>query len=81
MPGRRLKGQVVSDRMEKTVVVAVGRAFAHPVYKRQVKVTKRFKAHNEVGAKVGDEVVIEEVRPLSRGKRWRVVEIGGKPIK
>lgn len=80
MPKRKLKGKIVSDRMEKTVVVAVERIFAHPVYKKRVKVTKRHKAHDESGAKVGDEVVIEEVRPRSRDKRWRVVAIGGRPI-
>lgn len=80
MPRRRLKGKVVSDKMEKTVVVAVERIVAHPVYKKQVKVTKRFKAHDESGAKVGDEVTIEETRPISRGKRWKVVEVDGKAV-
>lgn len=80
MPRKRLKGKVVSDKMEKTVVVAVERVFAHPVYKKRIKAIRRFKAHDETGAKVGDEVVIEETKPISKEKRWRVVEIGGKPI-
>jgi len=80
MPRRRLKGKVVSGKMEKTIVVAVERVFAHPVYKKLVKMTKRFKVHDESGAKVGDEVIIEETRPLSKGKRWRVVEVGGKKV-
>lgn len=80
MPRRRLKGKVISDKMEKTVVVAVERVFAHPVYKKQVKVTRRFMTHDESGAKVGDEVVIEETRPLSKEKRWRVAEVNGKPV-
>ena len=80
MPRRRLKGKVVSDKMEKTVVVVVERVFAHPIYKKRVRVTKRYKAHDEVGAKVGDEVMIEETRPLSKDKRWRVAEIVGKRL-
>lgn len=80
MPRRRLKGKVVSGKMEKTIVVAVERVFAHPVYKKLVKMTKRFKVHDESGAKVGDEVIIEETRPLSKGKRWRVVEVSGKKV-
>jgi len=76
MPRKRLKGTVVSDRMEKTVVVAVERVFAHPAYKKRVKVVKRYKAHDESGAKVGDSVVIEETRPASKEKRWRVITVG-----
>lgn len=80
MPKRRFKGKVVSDKMEKTVVVAVERVSTHPVYKKQIKATKRFKAHNELGAKVGDAVMIEETRPLSRQKRWQVIEVSGRGI-
>lgn len=80
MSKRKLEGKIVSDKMEKTVVVAVERIFAHPAYRKRVRMTKRYKAHDESGAKVGDEVVIEETRPLSRDKRWRVVAIGGRPI-
>ena len=71
---RKLKGIIVSDKMDKTVVVSVVRLKKHPVYKRYQKITKRFKAHDESGEyKVGDKVVIEETRPMSREKRWRVV--------
>jgi len=70
---RTLKGIVVSDRMQKTVVVSVTRLKKHPKYKKYYKVTKRFKAHDEKGEyHVGDKVIIRETRPLSRGKRWTV---------
>ncbi len=70
---RKLKGTVVSDKMEKTVVVSVVRLKKHPIYKTYLKIKKRFKAHDESGEyKVGDKVVIEETRPLSKEKRWRV---------
>ncbi|MBW8770818.1 MAG: 30S ribosomal protein S17 [Gemmatimonadetes bacterium] len=69
-------GLVVSDKMEKTVVVAIERRVAHPVYGKMVTRTKRLKAHDEENsAKVGDTVRIVETRPLSKDKRWRVVEI------
>jgi small subunit ribosomal protein S17 len=69
-------GTVVSDKMEKTVVVAVVRDKRHPLYKKRIRVTKRFKAHNENNeAKLGDIVRIVETRPLSKQKRWRVIEI------
>ena len=69
-------GLVVSDKMEKTVVVAIERRVPHPVYGKMVTRTKRVKAHDEENsAKVGDTVRIVETRPLSKDKRWRVVEI------
>jgi len=69
-------GKVVSNKMEKTVVVAVTRMFQHPVYKKTVKKVSTFKAHDEVNqCKVGDEVKITETRPLSKDKRWIVLEI------
>ncbi|MBC7083853.1 MAG: small subunit ribosomal protein [Bacillota bacterium] len=69
-------GTVVSDRMDKTVVVAVERTIRHPLYKRTIKRTTKFMAHDEENqAKVGDKVRLMETRPLSRRKRWRVVEI------
>ena len=71
---RRLQGTVDSDKMQKTVVVKIDRMKTHPKYRKQYVVSSRFKAHDEEGAyKVGDEVVIEETRPLSKEKRWRVV--------
>ena len=69
-------GTVVSDRMEKTVVVTVERRSAHPIYGKQVVRTKKLHAHDEEGqARIGDTVRIEETRPLSKTKRWRLVEV------
>jgi small subunit ribosomal protein S17 len=73
---RLLLGRVVSDKMQKTVVVAIERRYPHPVYNKMVTRTKRVKAHDEENAaKSGDTVRIMETRPLSKDKRWRVVEI------
>ncbi|MFN8571958.1 MAG: 30S ribosomal protein S17 [Gemmatimonadaceae bacterium] len=69
-------GVVVSDKMQKTVVVQIERRVAHPVYGKMVNRTKTVKAHDEANsAKTGDTVRIMETRPLSKDKRWRVVEI------
>ena len=68
-------GVVVSDKMTKTVVVRLTRRFPHELYGKQVTRTKRVSVHDERGAKVGDTVRIMETRPLSKTKRWRVVEI------
>ncbi|MEN6412843.1 MAG: 30S ribosomal protein S17 [Veillonellales bacterium] len=69
-------GKIVSDKMEKTVVVAVERLVQHPLYKKAVKHTIKFKAHDETNeSHVGDTVKLMETRPLSKDKRWRVVEI------
>ncbi len=69
-------GLVVSDKMQKTVVVAIERRFPHPLYGKMVTRTRRLKAHDEENsAKTGDRVRIMETRPLSKDKRWRVVEI------
>lgn len=69
-------GLVVSDKMDKTVVVTITRRVAHPVYGKMVTRTKRVKAHDEENSvKTGDTVRIMETRPLSKDKRWRVVEI------
>ena len=69
-------GTVVSDKMDKTIVVAVVEKFKHPLYKKTVSKTKKFKAHDEQNAcGVGDKVKVMETRPLSKDKRWRVVEI------
>jgi small subunit ribosomal protein S17 len=74
---RRTKvGRVISDKMDKTVVVSVERLRRHPIYKRVVRLSSKFKAHDaENAAHVGDTVRIEESRPLSAEKRWRVVEV------
>jgi small subunit ribosomal protein S17 len=70
-------GRVVSDKMEKTVVVLVERAKPHPLYKKVMRRSIKFMAHDELGAKAGDQVRIIESRPMSAHKRWRVVEIIG----
>jgi small subunit ribosomal protein S17 len=69
-------GTVVSDKMDKTVVVSIERRVQHPVYGKMVRRTKRLKAHDEKNdAKTGDTVRIMETRPLSKDKRWRLIEI------
>ncbi len=69
-------GKVVSNKMDKTVVVAVTRLFQHPVYKKTVKKVSKFKAHDEKNeCQIGDGVKIIETRPLSKDKRWLVLEI------
>ena len=74
-------GTVVSDKMDKTVVVAVETSVRHTVYKKTVKRTYKLKAHDEGNeCKVGDRVKVMETRPLSKDKRWRVVEIVEKAI-
>ena len=74
-------GTVVSDKMDKTVVVAVETSVRHTVYKKTVKRTYKLKAHDEENeCKVGDRVKVMETRPLSKDKRWRVVEIVEKAI-
>ena len=78
MQGKRRNktGRVVSDKMDKTVVVSVERLRRHPIYKRVVRLSSKFTAHDEENtARVGDTVRIEESRPLSREKRWTVVEV------
>ena len=76
--GRRQQkiGRVMSDKMQKTIVIAVETLKPHPIYKRTRRQTTRFKAHDETNsARIGDMVRIEETRPLSKEKRWRLVEI------
>jgi small subunit ribosomal protein S17 len=78
LPSRRQEkvGVVTSNKMQKTVVVTVERQVIHPLYKRVVRRSKRFLAHDEKNeCRVGDTVRIQETRPLSSRKRWRVVEI------
>ena len=74
-------GTVASDKMQKTVVVRVDRLVRHRKYRRYVRRTSKFMAHDELGATVGDKVRIVETRPLSARKRWRVVEIVQKAAK
>jgi small subunit ribosomal protein S17 len=72
---RRLSGVVLSNHMEKTVVVQIGRTYRHPVYKKVVHARHRVKAHDELGCQIGDTVLLVESRPLSREKRWVVEAI------
>ncbi|MDP2631928.1 MAG: 30S ribosomal protein S17 [Candidatus Uhrbacteria bacterium] len=73
---RRLIGTVVSDKMDKTVVVRVQRAMVHPKYNKRYTVSQKFKAHDSLNsAKIGDKVTIEETRPISKDKHWRIVQI------
>jgi len=75
------QGRVVSDSMDKTVVVSVERQFAHPLYGKRVTRRKKYHAHDEGNEfRSGDLVVIEETRPLSKRKRWRVVKLIERPV-
>jgi small subunit ribosomal protein S17 len=75
MPKRMLQGTVVSDKLDKTVVVRVERRFTHPVMKKTVRRSKKYHAHDETNEYViGDTVWIEEHRPISKLKRWKVVQ-------
>ena len=75
MINKTYTGKVVSNKMDKTVVVAITRLFQHPVYKKVVKKVSKFKAHDaENACNVGDTVVITETRPISKDKRWLVLE-------
>jgi len=76
---KTMTGVVVSNKMDKTIVVKVERRFAHPVYKKVVKTTKKYKVHDEKNECVeGDFIRIQETRPLSKEKRWRLMDIVSK---
>ena len=78
---QRKQGRVASDKMQKTIVVAVEELKRHRVYKRTYRYTTRFKAHDEYNeARIGDIVVIEETRPLSKEKRWKLVKILNRAV-
>ncbi|MEI6157548.1 MAG: 30S ribosomal protein S17 [Atribacterota bacterium] len=73
---KRQTGKVISNKMNKTVVIKVTRITEHPVYSKKMKITKSFKAHDEKEiCEIGDIVLIEETRPLSKTVRWRVLEV------
>ena len=75
MPKKKLTGKIVSDKMQKTVVVEVERIKIDPKYRRRYKVHKKYKVHNEVNdCRLGDKVIIEECRPISKNKCWKVVQ-------
>jgi small subunit ribosomal protein S17 len=72
------QGVVVSNKMQKTVVVEVGRVYCHPLYQKVIRTSKKYKAHDETGrCALGDTVEIMETRPISRDKCWRVVKVIG----
>ena len=76
---KTMTGVVVSNKMDKTIVVKVERRFAHPVFKKVVKTTKKYKVHDEKNECVeGDFIRIQETRPLSKEKRWRLMDIVSK---
>ena len=78
---RMMEGKVVSDKMEKTVVVEITQRLLHPVYKKFITRKQRYKAHDEQNAcRIGDSVRIRETKPLSKEKRWRVAEITEKAL-
>jgi small subunit ribosomal protein S17 len=78
---RRITGVVTSNKMTKTVVVEINRVFRHPLYQKVVHLSKRVKAHDEIGCQVGDQVQIVESRPLSRDKRWVVETVVKREIR
>ncbi|MDX1535206.1 MAG: 30S ribosomal protein S17 [Candidatus Spechtbacterales bacterium] len=72
---KKLQGKVVSDKMQDTVVVVVDRIVAHPIYKKRRAISKKYKAHCKTGEySVGDRVEIEEAKPISKNKKWKVVK-------
>jgi small subunit ribosomal protein S17 len=81
MPRRVLSGRVTSDKMDKTVTVLVNRRVMHPLYKKFIRRSKNYAAHDEANVcKIGDTVRIEECRPISKRKTWLVVERNGEPM-
>ncbi|MEK7149097.1 MAG: 30S ribosomal protein S17 [Patescibacteria group bacterium] len=77
---RKLKGTIVSKKMQKTVVVRVDQMKMHAKYRKQYKVSSRFKAHDETNEyRMGDVVMIQETRPISKDKRWKVIELVKRP--
>lgn len=70
---RRLKGKVVSNKAEKTVSIVIERSKIHPIYRKRFVSSKKFLAHDEIGVKEGEMVVIEETKPISKNKKWIVV--------
>jgi small subunit ribosomal protein S17 len=81
MPKRVLSGRVTSDKMDKTVTVLVNRRVMHPIYKKFIRRSKKYAAHDEANlCKTGDTVRIEECRPISKRKTWLVIERNGAPL-
>lgn len=67
-------GRVISVKMAKTATVNVDRVWQHPIYKKRIKRTKKYSCHDELGVKAGDQVVIQECRPRSKTKRWKIIK-------
>ncbi len=81
MPRRVLTGRVTSDKQDKTITVSVDRRIMHPLYKKFIRRSKKYAAHDEANScKVGDMVRIEECRPISKRKTWQVVERNGESV-
>lgn len=81
MPRRVLSGQVTSDKMNKTITVLVNRRVMHPLYKKFIRLSKKYAAHDEAEiCKIGDTVRIEECRPISKRKTWIVIERNGQVL-
>lgn len=74
---KTIKGKVVSNKMQNTVVVEVVKFVAHPMYRKRIKRTKNYHADDRLGAKMGDFVQLEKTKPISKTKHWKVVKIGG----
>ena len=81
MPRRVLVGHVTSDKMDKTITVLVNRRVMHPLYKKFIRRSKNYAAHDEANlCKIGDTVRIEECKPISKRKTWTLIEINGRPL-
>lgn len=72
---KQLRGIVTSVKMDKTAVVVVERKKVHPVYKKAIKSSKKYHVHDEIGVKIGDKVKIAEIRPISKTKKWKAIEV------
>ena len=72
---KQFKGKVVKAKMEKTATVLVERIWQHPVYKKRIKRSKKYLVHDEIGVKEGDKVVIQECRPISKRKRFKIIKV------
>ncbi|OGV89206.1 30S ribosomal protein S17 [Microgenomates group bacterium RBG_19FT_COMBO_39_10] len=72
---RQFKGEVIRTKMNKTATIEVVRLKIHPIYKKRMKVKKKFHAHDELGVKVGDQVIITETKPISKTKKWKVLKV------
>lgn len=72
---RTVRGKVISDKMQKTVVVAVETKKTHPIYRKKYTSTQKFMAQNDISAKIGDFVVLEETNPISKRKRWSATKV------